>query len=105
MPLSRRYSPEWAPLEQSTIGMDFSSILPPGTGIASGTLSIQTNTVPPVDANADFTATALSVVGRAIYTTLSGGVNGKDYLLDWSITDTSGNIWPRTAMLLCAPTS
>ena len=105
MPLSRRYSPEWAPGEQATIGLDFSSIIPPGVGITSGTLTIATNTTPPSDATADWQATALSVQGRALYTTLVGGVNGRDYLLNWTATDTDGNIWPRTAMLLCAPTS
>ena len=33
------------------------------------------------------------------------GVDGKDYQLRWSATDTSGNVFPRTALLLCAQTS
>jgi hypothetical protein len=105
MPLTRRYSPEWAPAEVGSIGMDFSAIIPPGVGIASGKLDIASNTVPPV-ASSDFTvAGAPQVIGRAVYATVSGGVGGKDYQFTWTATDTNGNAWPRTALLLCAPTS
>jgi hypothetical protein len=105
MPLSRRYSPEWAPGEIAAIGIDMSNIIPPGVGIVSGALSILANTVPPA-ASSDFTITvAPQVVGRAVYATVSGGVSGKDYQFVWTATDTNGNAWPRTALLLCAPTS
>ena len=105
MPLSRRYSPEWAPGEQATIGLDFSSIIPPGVGIASGTLTIDFNVVPPASSGSDFTIGAIQIFGRVLYVLLAGGVVGRDYLLNWVATDTDGNIWPRTALLLCAPTS
>lgn len=36
MPLTRRYSPEWGPLDGGIIGYDFSNLLPPGVGIAPG---------------------------------------------------------------------
>ena len=36
MPLSRRYTPEIHPTEQSIIGMSFEYIIPPGVGIAKG---------------------------------------------------------------------
>jgi hypothetical protein len=112
MPLSRRYSPEWYPGESASIGIDMSNIIPPGVGIASGQLAILTNTVPPVSAQADFTGPpgegtffAASVIGRALYTTISGGASGRDYIFVWEMTDTDGNHWNRAALLLCAPTS
>jgi hypothetical protein len=112
MPLSRRYSPEWAPGEIASIGIDMSNIIPPGVGILGAQLLILTNTVPPQETT-DFTAQAgatpgwfaTSVVGRAVYATISGGVEGRDYQLEWAINDSGGNAWVRTALLLCAPTS
>ena len=105
MALSRRYSPEWAPGDTGSIGIDMSAVIPPGVGIASGTLSFATNVVPPASSS-DFTITvAPQVIGRAVYATVSGGVSGKDYQLVWKVTDTDNNIWTRTALLLCAPTS
>ena len=105
MPISRRYSPEWAPGEKAIIGFDFSPIVPPGVGISAGSLALKTNTVPPADASADWTPGTVSWRDRTLYATLQGGVAGKDYLLVWTATDTDGNIWPRTAAMLCAPTS
>lgn len=105
MPLSRRYSPEWAPGEQCNIGLDFSAIVPPGVGLTGGSLSIFTNSASPAAADADFTVGAVEVRGRAIYAMLKGGVSGKDYQLRWIATDTEGNVWPRTALMLCADTS
>ena len=105
MPVSRRYEPEFAPGETSSIGMDYSFVIPPGVGIVSGELFIQTNTQPPLQADLDFAVTDIEVTGRAISATVSGGVAGKDYQFKWSVTDTEGNTWPRTALLLCADTS
>jgi hypothetical protein len=113
MPLTRRYSPEWAPGEIGSIGIDMSSIIPPGVGITAASLRILTNTATPADASADWTGTAGSaagtfaanVVGRAVYSTMSGGVSGKDYQFLWNIQDSNGGNWNRTALLLCAPTS
>lgn len=105
MPLSRRYSPEHPPGEKCTYGMDFSFVVPPGVGIASGSLSIWENVIPPVAADGDWTEGAVNVLGRVLYATLSGGVEGKDYQIRWIATDTDGNQWPRTALQLCAQTS
>lgn len=105
MPLSRRYSPEKPPLEDTLFGMDFSFILPPGVGISGGQLDIFTNTQPPVAADADFTKGAISNRGRALYCMLGGGRDGIDYQLRWEMWDTAGNTWQRTGLVLCAQTS
>ena len=104
MPLSRRYTPEFAPNESSIVGMDFSYVVPPGVGLESGTLSIFTNVAAP-QASTDFTVGDVTVRGRVLYASLTGGVDGTDYQLRWQATDSSGNVWPRTALLLCAQTS
>ena len=104
MPLSRRYTPEFAPGESSLIGLDFSYVIPPGVGIASGALTIFTNAATPA-ASSDFTIGEVTVLGRTLYALLSGGIDGTDYQLRWSATDTDGNVFPRTALLLCALTS
>ena len=115
MPLSRRYYPEWAPGEAATIGMDFSPLLPVGVGITGGSLFIETNTANPIAAAGDFTSPSFDpgsggfiltqTRGRAVYCFLRGGVDGRDYRLIWTITDTTGQEWPRTALLLCSNTS
>lgn len=114
MPLSRRYSPEWAPGERAMIGMDFAAIIPPGVGVSSGSLFIETNSAQPQNAMADWKANfdpaapgfiLAEVRGRTVYVQLTGGVAGTDYRLTWTVIDTDGNEWPRTALLLCAPTS
>ena len=105
MPLSRRYSPEHPPQDSCLYGMDFSAILPPGVTITGGQLDIFRNLQPPVAADADFTKGAVFNLDRAIYCTLSGGVEGNDYQLRWEIWDSGGNRWQRTAMVLCAQTS
>lgn len=105
MPLSRRYTPEFAPGETCNIGYDFSYIIPLGVGLASGGLEIFTNTAAPVAADADFTIGPIQVQGRAIYANLSGGVLGTDYQLRWNAIDSEGNVWPRTGLMLCAYTS
>jgi hypothetical protein len=105
MPLSRRYTPEKPPGEQCRFGMDFSFIIPPGVGITEGDLQIYTNDVEPVEASADWIVGDVEVRDRTVYCMLGGGVDGQDYQLRWSATDTQGNIWPRTAMILVAETS
>jgi len=105
MPLSRRYTPEWAPNEEAVIGMDFSFVIPPGVGIDQVELVIRTNTANPQTSN-DFTVTVPPAVqGRTVYATLAGGVSGTDYQLQWIAFTTDGAELPRTALLLCAPTS
>ena len=105
MPLSRRYRPEHPPGESCRFGLDYSFILPVGVGIEQGTLAIFTNTATPVPADGDWSIGAVEVRGRAIYAMLSGGVPGVDYRLVWTAIDSFGNVWPRTALILCADTS
>jgi hypothetical protein len=104
MSLSRRYSPEKPPGETSVFELDFREVIPPGVGIASGALTVWTNTVTPAQ-SADWTIGPVGVRGRALYATLGGGIEGVDYQLRWVAVDSSGNTWPRTALCLCAQTS
>jgi hypothetical protein len=105
MPLSRRYTPEHPPGEEATFGMDFSYVIPLGVGIASGTVTVWVNVVPPVQDSTNWTIGTVSVLGRVLYASLTGGVEGTDYQIRWSATDTDGKVWPRTALCLCAQTS
>ena len=117
MPLSRRYTPSHHPGDLVSIGLDFSTVLPVGVGIQEpgvdaqdppdGTprLEILANFNPPADASADWTIGDVLVSGRAVYTVIAGGQDGVDYLLRWTITDTLGNVWTRTALMQCAVTS
>jgi hypothetical protein len=105
MPLSRRFTPEHPPGEECSFGVDFSFIVPPGVGLAAGSLQILTNSAVPVDASADWTIGPVNVRGRALYAMLSGGVAGTDYQLKFTAVDTAGKTWPRTALVLCAETS
>jgi hypothetical protein len=105
MPLSRRYTPEHPPGESCSFGFDFAPIVPPGVGLSAGALTIWNNISPPTQNTTDWTIGAVSVSGRALYASLTGGVEGKDYQLRWVATDTDGNIWPRVGLVLCAQTS
>ncbi|MBO0863666.1 MAG: hypothetical protein J2P16_01150 [Mycobacterium sp.] len=105
MPLSRRYSPEKPPAEVTRFGMDFSPVLPPGVGITSGTVELWTNTPGDIAPTTELTAEPVKILGRAVYAQLSGGIEGTDYQVRWKITDTAGNTWQRTALVLCAQTS
>jgi hypothetical protein len=105
MALTKRYTPEHPPGESSSFGFDFSALIPPGVVISSGTLSIYKNVQPPVAADADWTKGSVSVIDRSLYATLSGGIDGTDYLLSWTATDSAGNTWPRSGLILCARTS
>jgi hypothetical protein len=105
LPISRRFNPEHPPGESCSFGLDYSFVIPVGQTIEQGSLAIFTNTADPVPADADFTASPVEVRGRAIYATLSGGVSGVDYQLRFTASDTAGNVWPRTCLVLCADTS
>ncbi|HEX8838527.1 MAG TPA: hypothetical protein VF748_16410 [Candidatus Acidoferrum sp.] len=105
MPLSRRYSPEVAPGESSLFGMDFSFVIPAGAEIASADVTVYRNMFEPTGASADWEIGDVQIASRAVYARLSGGVEGVDYKLVWTVTDTDGNVYPRTALLLCAQTS
>ena len=106
MPLTRRYTPEIAPGESCSIGMDFSFVIPPGVSIVSGSMNISTNTQPPV-ASTDIVVGPVTILGRTLYAGIDAvaAVLGKDYQLNWQAQDSQGNVWPRTALLLCAYTS
>lgn len=104
MPLSRRYSPEVAPGESSLFGMDFSFVLPPGAVIVSASLVVLTNTFEPTHAP-EWTVGPVTIDGTAVYARLSGGVEGVDYQLRFTVTDSDRNVWPRTALVLCSLTS
>jgi hypothetical protein len=104
MPLSRRYSPEHAPGDSLSYGIDLSFLIPPGVGIQSGSLAIYTNTAQPAPTS-DFNIGPVTVRGRALYARLSGGMVGTDYQFRWTATDTAGNTWQRTALCLCSWTS
>ena len=105
MPLSRRYTPAWFPGEAALVGMDFSFVIPPGVGIQSGTLHFYQNIAVPVIADTDFDIGTVFALGRALYATLAGGTEGRDYQVRWQATDTDGYVWPRAALMLCALTS
>jgi hypothetical protein len=105
MAITRRYTPNWAPGESCIIGMDFSYVIPPGVGIVSGTLHFFNNLAVPIPADSDWIIDGVEVVGRTLITALAGGVEGRDYQLLWTATDTNTFTWPRTALMACAPTS
>lgn len=105
MPLSRRYTPEHAPGDSCSFGIDFSFVIPVGVGVANGAVAVFTNTADPADASADWQIGPVEVRGRAIYANLAGGIEGRDYQIRWTARDTQGNVWNRTTMVLCAQTS
>ena len=102
--INLRYRPPHPPGEDCEFGISFDYILPRIVDIVSGALTISTNTVPP-QVSTDWTIGDVEVRGRALYATLTGGVDGSDYQLAWVAVDTDGNAWPRTALCLCASTS
>lgn len=104
MSVTRRYTPEHAPGEVCNYGMDFSFVIPAGVGIQTGSLAIFTNTAIPAPTT-DLVVGPVTIRGRAVYAVLSGGVEGNDYQLRWEVVDTDSNVWPRTALVLCAQTS
>jgi len=104
MALNNRFLPSHAPGESNLYALDFSAILPPGVTVASAGLTIQLNTVPPTPTT-DFTIGPVTTNGRRVYAELSGGVSANDYRITFAATDTLGNLWPRSALLLCAATS
>ena len=105
--LDNRYLPSKPPNEISIFGLDFSDVIPLGVGIASGVLDIFLNVaidpLPPADT--DFNKGAVQVTGRALRATLGVGKPETDYILRWTATDTQGNVWPRSALLLVGITS
>jgi hypothetical protein len=104
MAITRRYQPPLAQGEASTIGLDYSHILPPGIGLASATIAQFINTNPPT-ATTDFTLGTPTTRGRNVWATISGGTPGTDYQIRWTAIDSVGNTWPRTTLILVADTS
>jgi hypothetical protein len=104
MSISDRYQPPHPPGEQSAFALDYSAILPPGVGAASGSLSIVQN-LNPVAPAPEWTVGAVTTIGRRVYCSPTGGTEGTDYQLRWTVTDTLGNVWPRTCYVLCAQAS
>ena len=104
MALSHRYHPSKAPNEACTIGIDLSHMLPPGIGLSTVTISAFTTTAP-ANPTSDFTFGTISLRGRLAWCTISGGTEGSDYQIRWLLTDTVGNTWGRTGLMLCAQTS
>lgn len=103
MAISDRY-PTHAPGAVATYGVDLSPVLPPGTGLSTGTVAIVVNTNP-VESQSDWTIGAVSVRGRRAWCQLAGGAEGTDYQIRWSLADTLGGAWPVTCYVLCAQTT
>lgn len=103
MALGNRYFPPHPPGESCRFFLDYSPILPLGVVISDGDLDIVTNTNP-VQAQSDWTQGDIEIFGRRVYCQCSGGVEGTDYQLRWTVTDSLGNTWPRTTLVLCAET-
>lgn len=118
---SQRYRPPMAPGERSPVGMDFSNIVPVGVGIASCTLQIFTNTVPPVETDAGFEGSLtadfatimtfgqpqqINIEDRFCWVWLNAlDQTATDYQFLFEALDNSNAAWTRTALLLCTVTS
>lgn len=105
MPLSRRYTPEHPPGEVCKFALDYSFLIPPGVGLVSGEVEIWTNTPGDVQPSHDWTIGPVEIEGRTVHAELTGGTEGTDYQIRWTVRDTRGNVWPRTVLVLCAQTS
>lgn len=104
MAVSQRYKPSHPAGQSAVYAVDFSNMLPPGVGLSQPGVIIQTNTVPPGLATG-ITVTGGGFRGRLVWITITGGTSGQDYLITWTVGDTSSNTWVITALLLCAATS
>ena len=103
--LARRYSSH-PPGESSVFAMDFSMVVQRGVTIVTGGVLVMLNTfvVAPVP-SPDWMVGAVGIDGRAVNARLTGGVEGTDYQVRWTVTDSDGNTFVRTALVLCAQTS
>jgi hypothetical protein len=104
MAVGNRYHPPKPEGESAVFGADFSAVLPDGVGIASAELVITTNQNPP-QPQSTWNQSDVTHIGKRVWATLSGGADGTDYQLQWTITDTTGNVWPRTFFCLVAETN
>lgn len=101
--LTRRYGTH-PPSEDCLFGMNFDFVIPSDVAIVGATLDILVNEAPPVT-TADWSIGPVAIEGRVVYARLSGGTDGTDYQIRWTVTDSDGNVWPRTALVLVAATS
>jgi hypothetical protein len=103
--LTRRYVPALSPGETAVFAIDYSAVIPLGVGIAAAQLGIfdRASSGPATE----LTWGSVSWYDRTAYAevTAANTADGIDFLTLWTVTDTDGNIWPRTALLLCALTS
>ena len=110
MPLTRRYQPTHPEGDTVLIGIDFATVLAPGAALRDPDLAFWINwpgDVVPADADWEIDPlVGVQVAGRRrLLTRISGGVSGIDYQLRWSASDTLGNFWTRTALLLVGDTA
>lgn len=103
MAVTRRYH-SWPPGEAAYVGMDFSDLLPPGTALATGQVTIVINSNP-TQPQTDFTISPVQLQNRQAWAQLQGGNAGTDYQVRWTVGDSRQNVWNRTALLLCAESS
>ena len=102
VPFNNRYRPGHQPGDQAVYGRDFWRELPWGITIANVALQIFFHYAQPELAGGDWNIVgAPANAGRTVYATLNGGVRGFDYELRWSVTDSEGGVWTRSALLLC----
>jgi hypothetical protein len=104
MSIATRYLPPKPQGESSVFIADFANLIPNGAAIQSASILIQTNQSIP-QAQDSWTTGPISHAGRRCWATLGGGTDGTDYQIQWTVTDTVGNTWPRTFLVLCAETS
>lgn len=104
MAINGRYHPPHPAGSTMTYGLDCSAFLPPGVGVTAPGVIFQTNTTPPGLAPG-ISASGGGYRGRRLWITITGGVSGTDYIVQWTFQDTVGNTWVRSLYLLCAATS
>jgi hypothetical protein len=86
--------------------MSFETVVPPSAVLLDGTLAILTNAAPPAPSTL-LTFGEVTVRGRIVYATVvaTPEADGTDFQLLWTVVDTDGNVWPRTALVLCSATA
>lgn len=104
MAVGARYQPSHPAGQSRVYALDMSMMLPPGIGLATPSITIQTNTNPPGLASG-ITTSGGGYAGRRVWITITGGLAGTDYIVTWFFNDTVGNAWVRSILLLCAPAS
>lgn len=98
--MSTRYHPSHPVGEVCLFGMDFSFILPAGAAVSLASLVIFLNAAGGVAAP-EWVVGPVQIDGLRVFARCSGGTEGNDYQFLWSVTDSDGNVFPRTALVLC----